>query len=268
LAGLPYVLGVAMVMYGLAVTSLFLSQRRILFRPNNNKPDLARAETPFLREIAVTTSDGLSLLAWYMPPAREGGRVVLYLHGNAGHIGHRAYRLGPLRSLGWGVLLLEYRGYAGNPGRPSEAGLVTDALAGYAALQAMGIQPSRILLWGESLGSGVAVRLAARHQVAAVLLEAPYTSITDMAWRRFPFVPVRWLLLDHFDSLRNVQTVRAPILIMHGARDAIIPVSMGRALYRAAPSPKELWIAPDAGHLDLVEAGATQIAGDFVTRMA
>lgn len=256
-----------MILYGLIVVVMFLSQRQILFRPDRAPPDLARAGLPGVRPVTVATPDGLSLLAWYMPPAQEDGHVVLYLHGNAGHIGHRAYRLGPFRRLGWGVLLLEFRGYGGNPGRPSEAGLVTDARAGLTALRAMGFAPSSILLWGESLGSGLAVRLAVEQPVAAVLLEAPFTSITAIARSRYPFVPVDWLLLDRFDSLRILGSVQAPVLVMHGAHDRIVPVEMGRAVYEAAPDPKELWIAPHAGHVDLVEAGAVQAASKFVERM-
>jgi fermentation-respiration switch protein FrsA (DUF1100 family) len=255
------------VLYGLALAGLFLLQRRILFQPDTMRPDLARVAIAGLRAMTVTTSDGLSLLAWYLPPAREGGRVALYLHGNAGHIGHRGYRLGPMRGLGWGVLLLEYRGYGGNPGRPSEAGLLEDARAGLAALRAMGIALDRILLWGESLGSGLAVRLAVEHPVAAAILEAPYTSITAMARLRFPFVPADWLLLDRFDSLSAVGAVRAPVLVLHGTRDRIIPVAMGRELFAAAPEPKQLWIADRAGHIDLVEAGAIEAAGEFVAHL-
>jgi len=263
-----YGAGCLLVVYGLVAVVLFLMQRRILYHPDNTPPDLARAGIPNLRAIAVPTPDGLSLLAWYMPPATGDGLVVLHLHGNAGNIGHRAYRLGPLSGLGWGALLLEYRGFGGNLGTPSEAGLLIDARAALAALRRMGIPSGRILLWGESLGSGLAVRLAAEQPVAAVLLEAPYTSITDLARARFPFVPVRWLLLDRFDSLAAVGGVRAPLLVMHGERDRIVPAAMGRALYAAAPEPKALWIAPDAGHIDLIEAGAIAAAHDFVSRHA
>jgi fermentation-respiration switch protein FrsA (DUF1100 family) len=111
------------------------------------------------------------------------------------------------------------------------------------------------------------VRLAVECPVAAVLLEAPYTSIVDMARRRYPFVPVGLLLRDRFDSWRIVGDVRAPVLVMHGAHDGIIPLPMGRAVYDAAPEPKQLWIAPDAGHVDLIEAGAVDAAADFVKRM-
>ncbi|MSP03550.1 MAG: alpha/beta hydrolase [Acetobacteraceae bacterium] len=254
-------------LYVLGMGALFVFQRRILYHPDTNRPDLSRAEIPGAREVTIETPDGLSLLAWYLPPVRPDGFVALHLHGNAGHIGHRAWRLAPFARLGWGVLMPGYRGFGGNPGRPSEAGLLIDARASLAAARAMGFSLDRILLWGESLGSGLAVRLAVDHEVAAVLLEAPYTSIAAMARLRYKFVPVDSLLLDRFDSLSIVGRVRAPVLVMHGALDQIIPLQMGRDLYRAAPDPKELWIAPGAGHVDLVEAGAIEAAGDFVSRL-
>ena len=259
--------GVLAASYVLIATLLYLLQRRILYRQQRTPPDLTGAGLPEVRQMTVTTPDGLALLAWYQPPARESGRVVLYLHGNAAHIGHRAYRLGPFQRLGWGVLLLEYRGYGGNPGRPSEAGLIIDAPAGLAALQAMGFSLSAIVVWGESLGTGPAVQLAVEHKVGAVLLESPYTSIADIARLRYRLFPVDRLLLDRFDSLRRVGSVQAPVLVMHGAHDQIVPVAMGRAVYAAAPDPKQLWIAPHAGHLDLVEAGAIEVAGQFVTEL-
>ena len=254
-------------LYVLALAGLYLLQRRILFQANTRPPDFARVAVPDARVMTVTTEDGLSLLAWYMPPARDDGRVVLYLHGNAGNIGNRAYRFGPNRQLGWGLLLLEYRGYGGNPGSPSEAGLLIDARAGMAALLAMGFTPDRILLWGASLGTGLAVQLAAERPVAALLLEAPYTSIAALARMRFRFAPVDLLLRDRFDSLSVIGRVRAPILVMHGANDRLIPVAVARALYEAAPEPKQLWIAPEGGHNHLVEAGAIDAAGEFVERM-
>ena len=259
--------GVVAALYCLIAAVLFLAQRRILFLPDRSRPDLARTGVQGAREMTVTTPDGLMLLAWFSPPERDDGCIVLHLHGNAGHIGHRAYRLAAYRRQGWGALMLEYRGFGGNPGSPSETGLLTDARAGLASLRSMGFAAERILLWGESLGTGLAVRLAVEQPVAAVLLEAPYTSIADMARRRYPFLPVNWLLLDRFELSPVIGDVRAPVLVMHGARDRIIPLSMGRAVYVAAPEPKQLWIAPEAGHVDLIEAGAVEAAADFVARM-
>ena len=243
--------------------ALFLAQRMILFRPDTTRPDLARAGVPLIRATTVTTADRLTLLAWYLPPATAADPVVLYLHGNAGHIGHRAWRLPAFAALGWGVMLLEYRGYGGNPGSPSEFGLRLDARAGLDALGAMGFPPDHILLWGESLGTGLAVGLAAEQSVAGVILESPYTSIAAIARSRYPFVPVKLLLQDPFDSLSRIGGLKAPLLVMHGARDRVVPVAMGRALFAAAPEPKVLWVCDTAGHDDLPEEGAFEHAASF-----
>ncbi len=264
---LAWTAAVAATLYGCVLAGLFLFQRRILYLPDRERPDAARAGVAGLTETRIATADGLSLLAWYMPPAAPDGFVVLYLHGNAGHLGHRVCRFAPFAARGWGVFMPEYRGFGGNSGRPTEAGLHLDAQAGLAALRAMGVTPERIFYWGESLGSGVATRLAVSDPPAALFLEAPYTSIAAMAWRRYPFVPVNWLLLDRFDTLAALPRVSAPVLIMHGARDAIIPPAMGKVLFDAAAGPKELWIAPDGGHSDLTDFGAVAAAADFARRV-
>ena len=171
-----------------------------------------------------------------------------------------------MADFGWGVFLLEYRGYGGNPGQPTEAGLVLDARAGLAALNARGIPDERILLWGESLGTGVAIILAADHNVATVLLESPYTSIADTAQFHYPYVPARRLIKDRFNSLSRIARVRSPMLLMQGALDRIVPPHMGQTLLNAATAPAELWSASDAGHNDLSRAGALEAAADFVRR--
>ena len=191
---------------------------------------------------------------------------MLYLHGNGGNIAFRAARLQRFAQLGWGALMPEYRGYGGNPGVPSEAGLAMDARAALDALGRMGVAPERMLLWGESLGSGVAVRLAAERPVAALLLESPFTSVAALACRRFPFVPVGVLLEDPLDALSRIASVRTPLLVMQGDRDDVVPPEMGRALHAAAAEPKELWHAPDAGHNDLAPFGAVETAAAFVRR--
>ncbi len=159
---------------------LFLLQRSFIFHGRAARPDLALTGLRGVQERQLLTADGLTLLAWYRPPA-EGRPVALFLHGNAGDLSHRAPRVGQFAAAGWGVLLVEWRGFGGNPGSPSEEGLFLDAEAGHAALAALGITPGRIVIWGESLGTAVAVRLAQAHPARALVLEAPFTSMAEMA---------------------------------------------------------------------------------------
>jgi uncharacterized protein len=258
-------LGSALAAYGVLVGGLYVFQRHLLYFPDVARPELGDLAALGVREIAIRTADGLSLLSWYLPP-RDGRPVIAYFHGNGGHIGYRAERLRWFARTGYGVLMAEYRGYGGNPGTPSERGLVADGAAVLDFLGGEGMTPNQLVIYGESLGSGVAVPLATQREVAGVILEAPFTSVAEVAQHHYSFIPASALLRDRFDSLARIGDVKAPILVLHGERDRIVPVRFGRALFDAAPQPKELWLAPEAGHEDLVRYGAFEAVLDFVRR--
>ncbi|MGH6933121.1 MAG: alpha/beta hydrolase, partial [Dongiaceae bacterium] len=189
------ILGVAIATYLGVLVLLFLFQRQLIFVPNRNTPSLREAGLDgLMTEIRLKTADGLDLLAWYRPPASESDPVLVFFHGNAGHIGHRAYRLPPFLESGFGILLVEYRGYGGNPGRPSEQGFDADGRAALDYLADQGIAVGRLVLYGESLGSGVAARMASERGCGALILEAPYTSLADVAQDRYWMFPVRALV--------------------------------------------------------------------------
>ncbi len=249
--------------------ALWAFQDRLMYFPDPTPPPPPSAFG--LREVAAVrlrTADGLDLLGWRLPAAHAGAPVVLYLHGNGGSLAHRTSRVERFARRGWGALLVQWRGYGGNPGTPGEEGLALDARAGLEALLVEGVPPSRIVLWGESLGTGPAVRLAAERPeaVAALVLESPYTSMLDLARRHYPLLPSGLLLRDRYDSLSRIAAVRAPILDMQGGRDTLVPPAMGRALAAAATTPVEIWEAPDAGHNDLGPAGAVEAAAAFLAR--
>lgn len=253
--------------YATAVAGLYAFQRQMLYFPDRSRPLPGGLAQLGVREVALHTADGLSLLSWYLPA--QGDRpVVAYFHGNGGHIGHRAERLRRLAREGYGMLMLEYRGYGGNPGAPSEAGLYRDAEAALAFLENDGVGARRLVLYGESLGSAVAVHVAARHHVAALILESPFTSIAAVAQHHYPFLPATLLVWDRFDSLSRIGAVRAPILMVQGGRDRVVPAHFGAALFAAAPGPKESWIAPAAGHEDLAHFGALDVVVAFIGRHA
>lgn len=252
-------------LYVVLVAALYALQRHIIFRPSEGPPLLERVGQPGLAEIRLRTTDGLELMAWHLP-GREGAPVVLYLHGNGGHVGHRAERVRRLGALGWGALFVGYRGYGGNPGRPDEAGLRLDAAAGLAALTARGVAERDIVVWGESLGSGLATALAARHRFAAVVLETPYTSLADIARRQYPFVPVDLLLRYRFDSLVHAAAIESPAIVLVGERDRTVPPDMGRTIHAALRGPAELWSAAQGGHNDLMNFGAMEAVAAFVAR--
>jgi hypothetical protein len=240
-------------------------QDHLLYFPDRTRPDLAEANVRGLEEVTLVTADGLALRSWWLPP-REGRPVIAYFHGNGGHIGYRAVRVRRFAEAGLGVLMLEYRGYGGNPGSPGEEGLHADGRAALGFLDRAGVAPEHLVLYGESLGTGVAVRMASEHRTGALILEAPYTRLSDAASAHYPEFLVSLLLRDRFDSLARIATVSAPLLVLHGERDAVIPVGLGRALFAAANQPKEAWFAPEGGHNDLREHGALEVALDFIRR--
>jgi fermentation-respiration switch protein FrsA (DUF1100 family) len=245
--------------------SLFVWQRRMIFITGSERPDPVQAGVPTAQVLPITTPDGLTLNAWFQPPADASRPVMLFLHGNAGHIGHRAGRLAELAESGWGSLLLDYRGFGGNPGSPSENGVAIDARAAYDALRRMGIAESRIVLWGESLGTAIAVRLATEVPAAALILEAPFTSMADMARRRYSFVPIDTLLRDRFDSIARIASLRLPMLIVHGTEDALIPPAMGQRLADTATmADRTFRLIPGATHLDLADHGVIELGREFV----
>ena len=254
-------LAVAIGTYAVILVLATVFQRSLIYFPNTSRPNLDRAGVAGGQEVTLTTADGLDLLAWYWPAA-DGSPTLAMVHGNAGNIGPRAPKMASFVAAGFGVLLVEYRGYGGNPGRPTEQGLKTDGAAALAWLRDRGVPPDRTVLYGESLGSGVAVFLATQHPVAAVVLEAPYTSITALARRQFWFLPVDWLLWDRFDSLSRIADVPVPVLIVHGTADRVIPVGHGQAL--AAASHAELRLFEGAGHVTLFDHGADGVIRDWL----
>jgi uncharacterized protein len=258
-------LGFAVVGYAALVGGLYVFQRQLLYHPDRTRPELRGLEQLGVRETTLSTDDGLSLLSWYLP-ARPGRPVIAYFHGNGGHIGYRVERLLRFAREGYGVLMPEYRGYGGNPGAPTEEGFYADGRAALAFLDREGVTANRLVLYGESLGSGVAVQLATRHEIAGLILEAPLTSVAEVAQCHFPYVPAARLVTDRFDSLSRIGKVRAPILVLHGEGDRVVPVRFGYALLDAAPEPKEGWFAPEAGHEELARYGGLDTAVAFVER--
>ena len=267
LRALAVFLAIAALFYVAFAGMLYAGQRRLLYVPDPAPPDPSRAGIGDIEVLHLDSGDGAPLIAWYMPPAQPDGMVVLYLHGNAGHIGYRGDRLRSFRAAGWGAFLIEYRGYGGNPGKPTEAGLVLDAQAGLARLRGLGVPPQRTVLWGESLGSHLAVRLAAAQPFAAVILESPFTSVAALAKSFYPFVPVDLLLKDRFETLPRIAAVRSPVLVLQGGRDRLVPPAMSRSVYEAVTARKELWTAPEADHNDLGLFGAVEAAVAFVQRV-
>ncbi len=238
--------------YAAIVGLLFFFQRSLLYPAARGVVALP-ADLPGFSELTIATPDGERLLAWWKPPAASDRPTVLFLHGNGGSIASRTGRAQTLSADGAGLLLLSYRGYASSTGQPSEEGLNIDALAAFDWITAR--QPgSPIVVYGESLGSGVAVRLATERPVAGLILDAPYTSIIDVAAGIYWFVPVRALLRDRFPSIDRIGALTIPILILHGDRDGVVPFRQGEQLFAAAPNPKRFVRISGGDHMGNLES--------------
>lgn len=253
-------------LYGGLLLLLALAQRRLIYHPDRTRPEPSRAGVPEMDALTLKSADGLELLAWHRPPREEGLPTICYFHGNAGHLGCRGGKLRPYLDAGFGVLLPAYRGFSGNPGKPTEDGLYQDAEAALDFLARAGVLPERLILYGESLGSAVAVEMASRRPAAALVLEAPITSVAEIGRHRFPLFPVNAIAVDRFDAKAKIGKLRLPVLLVHGGRDAIVPERFGRALFAAASEPKEARFIAEAAHNDLYDHGMAEIVLDFIAR--
>jgi len=264
------VIAVVVGVYTALVGALYLIQRELIYHPGHSMRSPAASGMPEMRPIEVTAADGVTVVSWYSP-ARAGKPTIVYFQGNAGNISDRAFKARPYLDAGFGLLLAGYRGYGGNPGDPSEQGLYADGRAQLAFLAGEGVGPGQWVLYGESLGSGIAVQLAveqaAKTPVAAMVLESPYTSLGDAAAAHYPFVPARTLVKDRFDSLDKIGRIRTPLFVTHGENDDVVPIALGKRLFEAARPPKEShWVA-GGGHNDLYDHGAAATAIAFLDRM-
>jgi uncharacterized protein len=260
---LKWLVIVASIVYAGGLAILFFAQRAMLFPvPPTGRTAPGAAGFPEAEEHILTTTDGERIIVWYVP-AKPGHPVVIFFPGNGDFLAGRVDRFKGITSDGTGLVALSYRGYAGSSGQPGERGLLQDAAAAYAFTVAR-YDARRIVVWGFSLGTGVAVALAAEQPIGKLILEAPYTSTVDVAARLFRFVPVRWLMRDQFRSDRRIARVTAPVLIMHGGSDPVISIDFGEQLFALAHEPKQFVRFPEAGHDNLDNYGAMETVRKFI----
>jgi hypothetical protein len=253
---------IAVCLYAGLAVMIYFAQRSLMYFPDIAHVLPAAAGLPEAEEVPLTAADGVRIAAWHVPP-RDGKPVILYFHGNGGALRFRVERFRKLVADEIGLLALEYRGYGGLAGSPSEEGLIADAQAAYRFAAAR--YPARqLVLWGESLGSGIAVAIAAQHPVGRVILEAPFTSAVAVGAQHYWYLPVSLLMKDQFRSDTRIGKVTAPVMIMHGVHDRVVPYAMGKQLFDLANQPKHLVRFLDGGHEDLDANGALDAVGRFL----
>ncbi len=257
------VLSVTAASYVLACVGIYLGERRITYQiaPTRTNPTDVRLDS--VVEQQLVTPDGQRLVVWRLK-GRHGQPTLLYFHGNGDPLTYRSGRVASFEAEGYGVYMMAYRGYSGSSGQPSETANVGDGVLAYDTLTREGLVPQQIVIYGESLGTSVALQVALRREASALILEAPFTSMVD-AWRQFvPLLPVRQLLRDQYNSLAVIGQLRMPLLVMHGRRDRLVSFRLGHTLYEAAPEPKRFEVFPEAAHTNLYDYNAISAVRRFL----
>ncbi len=248
------IIALVLVLYVVALAGVYTFQRDLLYFPGQGyaSPEVSHAPQA-LKELAIRTEDGLDLKGWYAP-ATSKPLTLVFFHGNGDSLRTAAFIAEPYIKAGYGFLLVEYRGYSGMPGSPTETGLYADARASLNALITSGVREEDVVLFGHSLGTGVATQMASEFHVRGLILLAPYLSIPKMAQIRFPIFPAEYLVKDRFENFRKILTLHTPLLISNGGKDAVVPSSQGAQLFALANEPKQYFFVLDGGHNDLFES--------------
>jgi fermentation-respiration switch protein FrsA (DUF1100 family) len=238
--------------YIFLIALMFFMQRDMMYFTNAEKPSLKQTGITDLTEISIKTEDNFTLFGWYKAPDTPQKPTIVWFHGNASNVSITAARAAPYLQKGYGLLAVEYRGYSGNPGSPTEQGLYEDARAFIGWLKENGTPENNIIVYGESIGTGPAVQIATEHSALhTLILESPFTSTVDAATFHYPYVPVKWLVKDRYENLSKIKNIKAPLIVVYGNKDRVIPHYLGEKLFNAAPQPKSLVVIEGGDHNDL-----------------
>ena len=242
------IIGLVILIYLISTFILFNFQRSLLYHPveNNYQGDELTVK---IEKVKIRTKDNIELLGWYHNKNIEDYKTILFLHGNAGALENRIHKINHFNDMNLNFLLLAWRGFSGNKGKPTEQGLYKDARSAIKWLKEKGILEENIIIYGESLGTGVATEIAQNKNFAGVILESPFTSMIEAGKTKYPFFPVRLLLKDKYESDKKIKKIKSPILIMHGEVDRIVPFWMGEKMYKLANEPKYSYFSKYDDHM-------------------
>ena len=242
------ILILVLVGYLLVTLVLYFFQRNLLYYPavNNYFGEKLNIQ---VEKVKIKTEDDIELLSWYHSKNSEDYKTILFLHGNAGTLENRIYKINHLKNMNVNFLIIAWRGFSGNKGKPTEKGLYEDAKSSLRWLANKGVKEESIIIYGESLGTGVATEIAQNKNFAGVILESPFTSMIEAGKTKYPFFPVRLLLKDKYESDKKIKKIKSPILIMHGEVDRIVPFWMGEKMYKLANEPKYFYFSKYDDHM-------------------
>ena len=242
------ILSIFVLGYFIFLVSTYIFQRNLLYHPKINNYDDHKLSVK-VEKIRIKTSDNIELLSWHHNKNLNENKTLLFFHGNAGSLENRTEKLNHFGSMKLNFLIVSWRGFSGNKGKPTEEGLYEDARSAIRWLNSKGIKEKNIIIYGESLGTAVAIEVAQNKNFAGIILEAPFTSMIDAGKDKYPFLPVKWLLKDKYESSKKIKNINSPILVMHGKVDSIVPFNMGKKIYELANQPKYFYFSEYDNHM-------------------
>ena len=244
---LEFVVGI-LVIYTSILILLFIFQRNLMYHPDENNyfGDKLKIE---IEKVKIKTSDNISLLGWFHKKDLKKFKTIVYFHGNAGKLENRIHKLNHFKDMNVNFLIIAWRGFNGNDGKPFEEGLYRDGKGAIMWLKNLGISEEDIIIYGESLGTGVATEIAQNKNFAGVILESPFTSMLAAAKSKYPIFPIKLLLKDKYESNKKIKNIKSPILIMHGEVDKIVPFWMGKKMFELANEPKYSYFSKYDDHM-------------------
>ncbi len=234
--------------YLVLLVSIYFYQRNLLYLPSENNYQNDKIQFSY-DEIFIEVDDKIKLKSWFIKKNLKKFKTLVFFHGNAGELSNRIYKLNELNKLDINILIISWRGFSGNEGFPTEENLYNDAEAVIKWLNNKEVENNKIILYGESLGTGVAVEIGKKNIFNSIILESPFTSMENAAKIYYPYLPVKLLLKDKYNSISKIQKITTPILIMHGEKDNIVPFSMGKELFEKANNPKYSYFTSDDDHM-------------------
>ena len=243
-----YIFGLILIVYLIVTLGLYIFQRKLLYYPNFNSDIKGDGLSHSFENINIKTKDNINLKGWFHLKDLKK-KTILFFHGNAGSLDNRIYKLNLLGNLDINFLIIAWRGYSGSSGKPTELGLYQDAKSAVNWLNLKGITEKNIILYGESLGTSVAIEIGQHKNFAGIILEAPFTSMADTGKKHYPFFPVKLLLKDKYENENKIKNIKFPILVMHGKKDKIIPFYMGKEIYNLANEPKSKYFTENDDHM-------------------
>ena len=252
--------------YFFILISTYIFQRDLLYHPKENNY-FGDPLTVEIEKVKISTQDRIELLSWYHNKNLNNYKTILFLHGNAGSLENRIHKINHFKDMNVNFLLISWRGFSGNKGKPTEKGLYEDAKSAVAWLKSKGVNENNIIIYGESLGTGVATEIAQNKNFAGIILESPFTSMVDAAKNKYPYLPVRLLLKDKYESNKKIKNIKSPILIMHGKVDTLVPFDMGKKMYELANEPKYYYFSEYDDHMMEYNEKLLKVLKDFISSL-